>query len=102
MGEQQLRREREPSPEREDWTPVEWANEQKEKADSAFKAGLFHDAVVYYTRALRFTPDSEKLLSNRSAGYLKLGKFQLALDDIVSAIAIEPNWAKLYFRKGQA
>merc|ERR1712203_1353599 len=78
------------------------ADEEKAKADNAFKEGIYRDAVVYYTRALRFTPRNEKLLSNRSAGYLKISKFQLALDDVLLALEIEPNWTKLYFRKGQA
>merc|ERR1719491_1686324 len=87
---------------REDWTPDDWADEQKEKADKAFKEGEFRDAVVYYTRALRHTPRNEKVLSNRSAAYLKISKFQLALDDVVKAQEIEPRWPKIYFRKGQA
>merc|ERR1712228_414938 len=74
------RAKREPSPDREDWTPDDWADEQKEKADVAFKEGIYRDASVYYTRALRYTPRNEKLLSNRSASYLKIGKSQLALD----------------------
>jgi len=93
---------REPSPDRDDWTPDDWADEQKEKADKTFKEGQFRDAVVYYTRALRFTPLNEKLLSNRSACYLKISKCQLALDDAVKAQEQEPTWSKIYFRKGQA
>ncbi|CAK0794429.1 unnamed protein product, partial [Prorocentrum cordatum] len=96
------RAKREPSPDRDDWTPDDWADEEKTKADTAFKEGIYRDAVVYYTRALRYTPRNEKLLSNRSAAYLKLGKSQLALDDALEAEKIEPNWTKIYFRKGQA
>merc|ERR1712028_301631 len=68
----------------------------------AFKDGEFRDAVVYYTRALRHTPLNEKLLSNRSACYLKISKWQLALEDATKAQEIEPTWSKIYFRKGQA
>jgi len=99
---EQLRLQREPSPDREDWTPDDWADEQKENADAAFKDGSFRDAIVYYTRALRHTPLNEKLLSNRSAGYFKTGQFQLALDDAEKAQQIQPRWPKIYFRKGQA
>lgn len=97
----QLRRQRAPSPDREDWTPDDWADEQKDKANKAFKDGNFRDAIVFYTRALRYTPRNEKLLSNRSAAYMKISKFQLALDDIIKAQEVDPNWAKIYFRKGQ-
>lgn len=98
----QEQRTREPSPDRSDWTPDDWADEQKEKADAAFKEGVYRDAVVYYSRALKHTPLNEKLLSNRSAAYSKINKFQLALDDAVKAQEIEPRWPKIYFRKGQA
>lgn len=98
----ELRRRREPSPERDDWTPDDWADEQKEKGDAAFKDGKHRDAVVYYTRALRYTPTNEKLLANRSAAYMKINKFQLALDDALQAEGIQPQWSKVYFRKGQA
>lgn len=93
---------REPSPDREDYTPDDHADEQKEKADAAFKVENYRDAVVYYTRGLRFTPQNEKLLSNRSATYAKLMKFQLALDDALEAERINPRWSKIYFRKGHA
>jgi len=100
--EEQQRRERDPSTDREDWTPDDWADEQKEKADAAFKEGSYRDAIVYYTRALRHTPLNEKLLSNRSAAYLKITQYQLALDDASKAQQIQPGWSKIYFRKGQA
>lgn len=93
---------REASPDRSDWTPDDFADEQKEKADAAFKEGVYRDAIVYYTRALRHTPKNERLLSNRSVAYFKISKFQLALDDAVMAADIEPKWPKIYFRKGQA
>jgi len=98
----QLKQQREPSPDREDWTPDDFADEQKDKADAAFKEQNFRDAIVYYTRALRYTPLEHKLLSNRSAAYWKISKYQLALDDAEKAEKLEPNWSKVYFRKGQA
>jgi len=99
---QQLRLQREPSPDREDWTPDDWADEQKDKGDVSFKNGEFRDAVVYYTRALRWTPTNERILSNRSMAYLKISRYQLALDDAKKAEEINPSWSKIYFRKGQA
>lgn len=102
LEEYERRLKREPSPDREDYTPDDHADEQKEKADAAFKAENYRDAVVYYTRGLRFTPQNEKLLSNRSASYAKLMKFQLALDDALEAERINPRWSKIYFRKGNA
>lgn len=100
--ERQLKLQREPSPDREDWTPDDWADEQKEKADAAFKEGCYRDAIVYYTRGLRHTPLNEKLLSNRSGAYLKICRFELALEDAAKAQEIQPRWSKIFFRKGQA
>lgn len=99
---EQLRRQREPEPDREDWTPDDYADEQKDKADAAFKEGCYRDAIVYYTRGLRYTPRNEKLLSNRSACYLKICKYDLALEDALKAQEVQPSWSKIYFRKGQA
>jgi len=87
---------------REDWTPDDWAEEQKVKADVAFKEKNYRDAIVYYTRALRYTPLNERVLSNRSAAYMKIDKHQIALDDANKAEEINPNWPKVFFRKGQA
>jgi len=93
---------REASPDRGEWTPDDFADEQKERADEAFKDGNYRDAIVFYTRALRYTPKNERLLSNRSACYIRIQKYQMALEDANKAEAIEPSWPKVYFRKGQA
>merc|ERR1712113_46532 len=63
--------------------------------------GCFKDAIVYYTRGLRYTPRNEKLLLNRSAAYLKVFKYDLALEDAQKAQEIQPRWAKIFFRKDQ-
>lgn len=83
-------------------SPGEWAGELKERATAAFKAGEFREAIEYYTRLLQCTPGSEKLLSNRSVAYLRVGRCQLALDDARKAQQVSPDFAKVYFRQGQA
>lgn len=97
-----IKADRDPSPDRDDWTPDDFADEEKERGNKAFKEGNARDAVVYYSRALRYTPNNHKILSNRSAAYSKLGKFQLALDDAEKALGIDSKWPKIYFRKGAA
>ena len=42
------RAKREPSPDREDWTPDDWADEEKAKADNAFK-----EVIILYSVALQ-------------------------------------------------
>lgn len=92
----------EPEENRDDWTPDDFADEQKDKADQSFKQGKFRDSIVFYTRALRYTPDNEKILCNRSAAYMRIDKPQLALEDALKAETIQPDWPKVHFRKGQA
>lgn len=80
----------------------DWVAELKQAADAAFKSGDFREAVVQYSHALRFAPESETLLSNRSAAFAKLSLFQKALHDACRAEELRPAWAKVCFRKGQA
>jgi stress-induced-phosphoprotein 1 len=40
--------------------------------------------------------------SNRAAAFLQLGKEIKAIKDAEQAIALKPDWAKGYFRKGGA
>lgn len=83
-------------------SPGEWIQEMRDRAAIAFKAGEYNDAIEYYTRLLQCTPGSEKLLSNRSVAYLKAEKFEHSLEDALKAQEIRPDFAKVYFRKGQA
>lgn len=100
--EEQARLRNQPEENRDDWTPDDFADEQKDKGDNAFKQGKFRDAIVFYTRGLRHTPLNEKILSNRSAAYIKIEKPQLALEDALKAEEITPDWPKVFFRKGIA
>merc|ERR1719335_1809254 len=93
---------REPSPDRDEWGPEEFAAEQKKKGDERFKNQEFRDAIVFYTRGLKHTPFNERLLSNRSASYMKIRKYQLALEDANKAVEHKPEWPKTWFRQGLA
>lgn len=78
------------------------SGEWKELGDKAFKSNDFNNAVAYYSRALSADPSSETLLSNRSAAYAKLGRFDRALHDAARAEELAPSWAKCQFRKAVA
>lgn len=93
---------RAPSPDRSGWTDADHAKEQKSHADEAFRKSEWRDATVYYSRAIAYTPDDEKLFSNRSACYVKRKEYDKALNDARTCISLNQCWSKGYFRQGQA
>merc|ERR1712194_46275 len=48
---------RTPSPNRTHLTPLDYARENKSKADTCFKGNEWRDAAVHYTRAINYTPE---------------------------------------------
>lgn len=110
----------------------ETATDLKEKGDAFFKKLNYMSAVNAYSEALRLDTSmitytfilfkfltNCRCLSNRSAAHLKLGNYQLCIDDCDYAISVLDNYdevavtegetpnplnkgmrSKLYFRKG--
>lgn len=68
-----------PNDEEEDWKVQLDAN--KSLGDSSFRSGDFSSAIQHYTAALSLDPTHAKILSNRSAAYLKNGEKSKALHD---------------------
>ncbi|CAG0882046.1 unnamed protein product [Cyprideis torosa] len=65
-------------------------------ANAACQAGEFQKAVDLYTEAIRMEPGNHVLFSNRSAAFVKLGKFQNALQDAIQARELNPKWPKAH------
>lgn len=76
--------------------------EEKTKGNEAFQNGKFPDAVKHYTEAIKRNPDDAKLYSNRSAAYMKLMEFSLALKDSEECINKDTTFVKGHIRKGAA
>jgi stress-induced-phosphoprotein 1 len=76
--------------------------EAKDKGNEAFKAQRYEEAIKWFSEGLKLDPNNHVLLSNRSACYVKTGKLQEALDDANKVIALKPDWARGYSRKGAA
>jgi stress-induced-phosphoprotein 1 len=74
----------------------------KEKGNTALTAGKFDEAIQAYTEAIKLDESNHVLYSNRSAAYLKAGRFLDALLDGEKTVQINPTWAKGYSRKGAA
>lgn len=77
-------------------------DEVKRRGNEAFKQHSLQEAEALYTRAIELDSNGHTLYSNRSAARSGMNKLDLALEDALTCITMEPKWAKGYFRKGQA
>jgi stress-induced-phosphoprotein 1 len=75
---------------------------QKDQANQYFKDGNYNQSVQLYTEILELDEDNFAVLSNRSAAYLKLEKYDLALVDAVKTTKLKPEWGKAWGRLGAA
>jgi serine/threonine-protein phosphatase 5 len=80
----------------------EKAADLKTKGNVDLLAGHFPQAIMNYTQALEYQPQSAILLSNRAQAYIKIENFGLALQDADAAIAIDPSYAKAYYRRASS
>ncbi|XP_020571353.1 stress-induced-phosphoprotein 1 [Phalaenopsis equestris] len=72
----------------------------KDQGNEFFKAGNYLKAAALYTQAIKLDPSNPTLFSNRAAAFLQLVKLNKALADANTAITLNPQWDKGYFRKG--
>jgi len=84
-----------------------WSNdleviEMRGKANKIYSDGKLEVALELYNRAFKQAPNDHLILSNRSITHLKLGNFREAYEDADLAVALRPDWAKGYLRKGSA
>src|SRR5208337_232844 len=68
----------------------------------AFQAGNEHEALELIDRAIDIAGSNATLFDTRAVVYLQLGKTDLALQDLRSALAINPEKSVLYFHLGRA
>lgn len=74
----------------------------KAAADDAFRQADYTSAISHYTAALSVDPDNAKILSNRSAAYLKTNQKSKALHDATACVAVGTMGAKGYSRLAAA
>ncbi len=77
-------------------------NEKKDMANQYFKEGKYEDAIKLYSEILETDENNHVILSNRSATYIKLEKWDEALKDAVVSTKIKPDWGKAWGRLGAA
>eukprot|EP00667_Euglena_gracilis_P005387 EG_transcript_5421 len=71
------------------------------EANDLFRSGQHEEALERYTQALAEGAD-ERLLSNRAACYIALGRFEEAVKDADAAIKLKRNFFKAHYRRACA
>jgi len=75
---------------------------KKNEGNAAFKDGQYQQAAVHYTEALSLDDKQHTIYSNRAACFLKLGRYQQALDDAQKCIGLAAAFPKGHFREALA
>lgn len=81
------------------------AEEMKIKGNTAINSKDYENAVKFYSEALQLSadgPNSHVYYSNRAAAYCHLNRYQDAVDDCHSSLALSPDYVKAYSRLGLA
>ena len=82
-------------------TPIEF-NKLKEKANEYYVEYKYNESVDIYSQLLEWEPENYMVLSNRSAAYIKLEKWNEALNDAVMSTKLKPDLGKAWGRLGAA
>uniref|UniRef100_A0A1B6FAU5 Stress-induced-phosphoprotein 1 n=1 Tax=Cuerna arida TaxID=1464854 RepID=A0A1B6FAU5_9HEMI len=79
---------------------MEQVDSLKKEGNDAMLKGDLEKAIECYSEGIKIDKNNHVLYSNRSAAYLKAGKYSEALADAETTISIKPDWTKGYSRKG--
>ncbi|KAF1328820.1 Hsp90-like protein, partial [Globisporangium splendens] len=91
----------------DDESLVRLVEELKRRGNTAFQQKAFEEAEALYSKAIEVNgsnplKNQHIFFANRSASRNSMGKTQLALDDAIACVALEPTYAKGHFRQAQA
>ncbi|CAD6334342.1 unnamed protein product [Miscanthus lutarioriparius] len=81
---------------------VQRAEEFKLKANDAFKANKFSQAIELYSQAIELNSSNAVYFANRAFAHTKLEEYGSAVQDATKAIEIDPRYSKGYYRRGAA
>lgn len=73
-----------------------------DRANEAFAAGRYDDALADYEKAVEADPDKAEPHYNLGGVYYKKGEYGRALDEYGKALAIDPEMADAYYNSGDA
>eukprot|EP00002_Diphylleia_rotans_P018291 TRINITY_DN3548_c0_g1_i2.p1 TRINITY_DN3548_c0_g1~~TRINITY_DN3548_c0_g1_i2.p1 ORF type:complete len:787 (+),score=179.18 TRINITY_DN3548_c0_g1_i2:62-2422(+) len=80
---------------------INLADREKNQGNVAYKLGQFEKAIEHYTEAIRLYGDNTILYTNRAQAYLKLRRFQEALNDCDQSLQIDQKFVKAFIKKSQ-
>ncbi|XP_050433292.1 RNA polymerase II-associated protein 3-like [Adelges cooleyi] len=72
---------------------------EKELGNEFFNANDYNEALRYYNTSINIYPTPEAR-NNRAMSYIKLERYELALDDLREVIERDPKNVKAHFRRG--
>nr|KAF6384050.1 tetratricopeptide repeat domain 3 [Pipistrellus kuhlii] len=70
----------------------------KMKGNEEFSKERFDLAILYYSRAIEYSPENHHLYGNRALCFIRTGQFRNALGDGKRAIILKNNWSKGHYR----
>lgn len=74
------------------------AEERKNEGNTQYKAQNYQLALKCYSDAIQLAPENASYLGNRSACYMMMSEYQLALADARASVRLDPQFEKGYFR----
>ncbi|CAL4896204.1 unnamed protein product [Urochloa decumbens] len=81
---------------------VQKAEDLKLKANEAFKANKFSQAIELYSQAIELNSSNAVYWANRAFAHTKLEEYGSAVQDATKAIEVDPRYSKGYYRRGAA
>lgn len=81
---------------------VQKAEELKLRANDAFKANKFSQAIDLYSQAIELNSSNAVYWANRAFAHTKLEEYGSAVQDATKAIEVDPKYTKGYYRRGAA
>lgn len=74
----------------------------KNLGNEEYGRGNYDTAIDLYTKAIEMDDTNPIFFSNRAQAHLTLGNFEQAIEDCDSALKIDQQFIKAYFRKALA
>jgi protein O-mannosyl-transferase len=88
------------------WSDCIKKSPEKARVNNNFGSALFNirgktqEAIYYFDKSIRLSPDYAESYKNRGLAYYALGQYQQAIDDYSKAISVRPDYAEAYNGRG--